>query len=75
MSDKQAIEYYTLCRLTCKLCGDVIERTYKSSEDYGGGMETCSCGAFSFDPHPLWPRLLRQKDVDPSNCEEYYEVV
>ena len=35
----------------------------------------CKCGAFSYDPHPLWPRRSWANDVDPkTDCEEYYEV-
>lgn len=73
--NEKIVKYYKLCRLICKRCGYVIERTYKSSEDYGGGTETCTCGAFSYDPHPLWPRLTWSSGLDPNtDCEEYYEV-
>ncbi|MBR2861585.1 MAG: hypothetical protein IKB86_07085 [Clostridia bacterium] len=69
------VKYYKLCRVTCKCCGMVLERTYKSPKDYGGGLMACTCGAFTFDPSPLWPRLIWTNDVDPTtDCEEYYEV-
>ena len=45
--------YLSVCRVKCKRCDDVLERRYKSPNDYGGGMMTCTCGAVGFDPGPV----------------------
>ena len=67
--------YYTLVRHKCKRCGFVIERRYANADAYGGGMVTCTCGAFQFDPHPLWPRIGWREGVDPNaDLEEYVET-
>ena len=36
----------------CPLCEDVLSRKQYSR------MQTCSCGAVSYDWHDLWPRVL-----------------
>ena len=52
-----------VCRVRCKLCGDVLERTYQSRKDYGGQMFWCSCGNLGLDPDPvLWRIGYHQKD-------------
>ena len=67
--------FYTLLRYKCKRCGFELERRYKSPEAYGGGMMTCTCGAFGLDPHPLWPGVTWRNDVDPHvDLEEYFET-
>lgn len=72
--DDEEERYYTLLRYKCKHCGFELERRYKSPADFKGGMVTCTCGAFSFDPHPLWPQLSWQNGVDPHvDLEEYFE--
>ena len=73
--DMEEERYYTLIRYKCKRCGFKIERRYASPEAHGGGMVTCTCGAFDFDPHPLWPRIGWRNGVDPHmDLEEYFET-
>lgn len=75
MDIEKNVKYYKVCRVTCRRCGAVLKREYKSPDDHGGGLMTCTCGAFTFDPSPLWPSLSWANDVDPvTDCEEYYEV-
>lgn len=67
--------YYTLLRYKCKRCGFELERRYESPEAYGGGMVTCTCGSFNWDPHPLWPRFSWMNGADPyKDLEEYVET-
>lgn len=72
---EKTVKFYKVCRVTCKRCGTVMERTYTGPEEHGGGPMACTCGAFTFDPSPLWPRLIWANDVEPTtDCEEYYEA-
>lgn len=67
--------FCTLIRYKCKRCGFTLERRYNRETDYGGGMVTCTCGAFGLDPHPLWPRVTCRNDVDlRADLEEYFET-
>ena len=73
--DKEEERYYTLLRYKCKRCGFEFERRYNSPEAWGGGMVTCTCGAFHRDPHPLWPQFGCINGADPYNeVEEYFET-
>lgn len=74
LEDKED-RFYTLLRYKCKRCGFELERRYASPEAYGGGMVSCTCGSFDFDPHPWWPRIGYKNDVDPyEDLEEYCET-
>ena len=52
-----------VCRVQCKICGDVLERTYQSPDDHGGGLMTCTCGNLTLDPGPVCWKINYKEDV------------
>lgn len=56
-----------VCAFKCLRCGDVLKREYKSPNDYGGGLMTCSCGHLTLDPTP-WHWRVVGEDIE-NLCE------
>lgn len=63
-------QWLKVCRVRCKLCSDVLERTYRSPNDHGGGMMTCKCGKVSLDPSPTFWRV----NGNPDNYEILHKL-
>lgn len=51
--DVEEERWLRVFRVRCKLCADVLERTYQSPDDHGGGLMTCTCGNITLDPGPV----------------------
>lgn len=66
--------WMSVCAFQCKRCGDVLKREYKSPNDYGGGMMTCSCGHLTLDPMPRYYRVFGE-DVENLCKIGGYELV
>ena len=50
--------YYSVCRVRCTLCGDVLEHTFQTKDAGSIGLMWCSCGKTALDPHPFAYRIL-----------------
>lgn len=52
------IKYFKVCRVRCKICGDVLEHVNRSKRDNGAGMMWCTCGKIGLDPSACFYRIV-----------------
>ena len=55
---KKEATFYRVCRIRCKCCGDVLERTFQTKEMKSYDMQWCQCGKVALDPHVVAYRVI-----------------
>lgn len=66
------METVKICRIRCKLCGDVLEYTNRSDSDMGPGrVMLCGCGLVGLDPSSVNYRVLA---VPPATLEDVEDL-
>ena len=62
------IKYYKVCRVQCKLCGDVLEHANETKQERSSAI-VCMCNKVTLDPSALFYRVVG----DPNHYEDLSE--
>lgn len=63
------IKYYKICRVRCKLCGDILEHENKTKQEGQKDALFCSCKKTVLDPSASFYRILG----NPNDYEDLSE--
>lgn len=69
---KAGVKYYKVCRVRCRLCGDVLEHVNQSKTERSRLM-LCSCRKVGLDPAAILYRILGNPEDMEDLSEEWPE--
>ena len=67
------LKYYKVCRVRCKLCGDILEHTNKTKQDNYCRAILCSCKNTLLDPSASFYRIVGNPEDYEDLSEEWEE--